>query len=236
MASPRSTGSCARRTRTQPPSSSRRRPRARRSPSSTRRTSTTAASGCAPSPSEPVRAPAALSGSQLDAARSRLAAHDAVRVDPVLADLVQARRIDWDRRRRRAHRMLDAVDVARPSAAGVARPELELDLRRAEPQPVFLHRALHTRETDARRIVVVESGALPGHPREYPGVHPVVLVDELEPPPLAVDADEGLPELGALTDAEGDVLELLWGQHASMRQELCERCHGRGKHHANFTK
>src|SRR5689334_24823070 len=115
------------------------------------------------------------------------------------------------------------MDVTGAASACVARPELELDLRGTEAQPVLLHRALHAGETHARFVVVVEPRALPGHPREHPRVHPVVLVDELETAPVAVGADQGLPELRALPDAASDVLELLGGQEAIVRDETRQR-------------
>src|SRR5581483_12128048 len=131
-------------------------------------TSTTAASACAR-----CRRRSARLRRQLDTAGGRLAAQHPVLVDAVLAHLVQPRRVDVDRHRGLAHRMADAVDVAGASAPGVARPQLELDLRRAQSEPVLPDAAADARDADAGDVVVVEPGALTRHPRQHPGIHAI---------------------------------------------------------------
>ena len=50
--------------------------------------------------------------------------------------------------------------------------------------------------------------ACPGHPGQHPGVHAVVLVDQLVASAFGVEAHERLPDVAARADAGGDVLEL----------------------------
>src|SRR6188508_249997 len=138
---------------------------------------------------------------QLVATRPYLAAHEARGVfQPVLADPVEARGVDVDRHRRLSERVPDAVDVARAALAGVARTEVDLAVTVSVDHEILADHAARAAEADGRDVVVVEAGALPGHPREHPGVDALVLVDQLVAAVLGVDTDERLPELGAGDD------------------------------------
>ena len=57
--------------------------------------------------------------------------------------------------------------------------------------------------------MVVEAGALAGHPQEDPGVHAVVFVDELVPALDGVDANERLPYVRPARNVARDAFELL---------------------------
>ncbi len=87
--------------------------------------------------------------------------------------------------------------------------QVELDVAAAVHEEVLPDGAGGAAEPDTGDVVVVEAGALPGHPREHPGVHPLVLADQLVPPVLGIRAYEGLPDVATLDDVDRDLLELL---------------------------
>ncbi len=71
--------------------------------------------------------------------------------------------------------------------------------------------------------MVVEARPLPRHPGEHPRVQVLVLVDQLVAAPVPVDVDERLPDLRALDDLDGELLELGGGEEAVVGNEVIER-------------
>src|SRR6476646_3243501 len=68
-----------------------------------------------------------------------------------------------------------AMDVPGAAPARVPGPKVELDVRRPVDEEILADTALRAAQPDARDVVVVEAGSLPGQPREHPGVDMVVL-------------------------------------------------------------
>ena len=56
--------------------------------------------------------------------------------------------------------------------------------------------------------MIVEPGSLSGHPREDPGLHVLVLEDELVAPLTGIGMDERLPEVLPLCQPECDTFKL----------------------------
>ena len=120
----------------------------------------------------------------------------------------------------------DAMDVAGAALARVTRSQLPGLMLAAVDHQVLAHAPARDAEPDARDVVVVESGALPRHPGEDPGVHAIVLVDELVAPVSRVRVDERLPELRARGEVACDVLELGRREDALVRDQAVERGQG----------
>jgi hypothetical protein len=99
---------------------------------------------------------------------------------------------------------------------------VERDVVAAVHHEVLANAACRHREPDRRDVVVVEPGSLAGHPREHPGVHAVVLVDELVAPAIRVRVDERLPDVGPFDDPLRDDLKLVGGQQPLVRNEITE--------------
>jgi hypothetical protein len=71
--------------------------------------------------------------------------------------------------------------------------------------------------------VIVEPRSLAGHPREHPRVDVLVLVDELVPAMIGIHVDEWLPDLRALEDVDGQLLELVGREKAIVGDEIAQR-------------
>src|SRR3954451_138730 len=160
---------------------------------------------------------------ELVAPRPNLALHDSVGAEAVLADPVEAWRVDVHRHGRMPALVGDAMDVAGPALTRLPRGEdSRLRLRPVHHQ-VFANGSACDREPDARDVVVVKPGSLVRHPRQHPRVHPVVLVDELVAPVLHVAMDEWLPDVRAAGYLTGNRLELVGAQQPVMWHEPVQR-------------
>jgi len=78
-------------------------------------------------------------------------------------------------------------------------------------------------DPDPGDVVIVVTGRLSGHPRQHPGVHPVVLVQELVLALRRIDASERLPDVAALRQIAGDLLELPGCEKRVVGNEITER-------------
>ena len=83
---------------------------------------------------------------------------------------------------------------------------MELDVAAAVAE-ILPDSAGSTDDSDTRVPVVV--GRALRASKEHPGVHALVLVDQLVAAPIQVEpADERLPDLGTLDDLDGELLQL----------------------------
>ena len=147
---------------------------------------------------DPTRGGANRPVGELLAAVLGLAAQAPSRVGAVLADADERRRIRVDRDGRLAGVVGDRVDVAAgPGANGTRRSSGRA--RRCVPIARLPSSSSPWTQTSAtlRAIVVVKAGLLARHPRQHPDVDLVVVVEQLVAPPVAIDDDERLPQIGS---------------------------------------
>src|SRR5262249_501314 len=126
----------------------------------------------------------------------RLAPQAPLWIAAILPDARERRRVRVNRDRRPAGAVGDRMDVAAGASPGRSRQHPNRLGLGADRQAPLVELALHADETDARAVVVVEPGALAGHPREHPDVDPLVLVQQLVASSLAIDDHEWSPEVG----------------------------------------
>ena len=99
---------------------------------------------------------------ELVPARAHLATDEAVVAEAVLADPVEPRRVDVDGDGRLSLLVAHAMDVPGAAPARVPGPKVELDVRRPVDEEILADTALRAAQPDARDVVVVEAGSLPG--------------------------------------------------------------------------
>ena len=121
---------------------------------------------------------------------------------------VSGGRVGVDRDGRLSLDMRDGVDVAARAGADDARCHPDRLGAQAEREAPLVELALGADERNARAIMIVEAGLLARHPREHPDVDLVVVVEQLVAPPVAIDDDERLPEIGPRRDAAHERREL----------------------------
>src|SRR4051812_33489077 len=97
---------------------------------------------------------------ELVAPRPNLALHDSVVAEAVLADPVEAWRVDVHRHGRMPALVGDAMDVARPALSRLPRREDSRLRLGAVHHQVFANGPACNREPDTRDVVVVKPGAL----------------------------------------------------------------------------
>ncbi len=128
-----------------------------------------------------------------------------------------------DGHRGRARLVADAVDVAGAALTRVTGTQMECRVALSVDHEVLADAPGGAADADARDVVVVEARALAGHPREHPRVDALVLVDQLVPPPVRVEADERLPDLRAVEDVTRQLLELVGIEEPVARDQVPER-------------